>query len=377
MLYILHRSYNPNTAETNRVMAYVKNLSKKGITTRVVFLLPTAEYTKVNYRLSHVSFIYLWDKYPSTKVKLLNLIFHWTCLTMFRHSLKKGDDVYIYSQPEVVYCMAKRKDIHIYEEMTEHPDAIGYRNPLTTISWKKYYKTCKKLSGIFVISTELKRLFESKGVEKNKIHIINMTVDTNRFSNVIKEEQEEPYIAYCGVIYNSKDGVDDLIKAFSIVSQKHPNYKLYIIGPIPNSTDNDTNKSIISQYGLSEKIIMTGKVAASEMPQLLVNASICALARPDGLRAKSGFPTKLGEYLLSKNPVVLTDVGDISLFLTDKVSALIVPPNNPTLFAEKLCWAIEHPDKSKNIGLNGFDVAVEHFNAETETNKIINIIYKK
>ena len=45
------------------------------------------------------------------------------------------------------------------------------------------------------------------------------------------------------------------------------------------------------------------------------------LARPDNIQAKGGFPTKLGEYLATGNPVVVTKVGEIPNYLIDGVNA--------------------------------------------------------
>ena len=200
-----------------------------------------------------------------------------------------------------------------------------------------------------------------------------MIVDQDRFTGLIKQPSE-PYIVYCGVIYNDKDGVNDLIKAFSIVVGKHPSYKLYIVGPIPSDTDNSVNINLIKKYNLSDKVILTGQVSATQMPQILVNASICALARPNNLRAKAGFPTKLGEYLLSNNPVVVTSVGDIPYFLRNFESAVIVPPDDVKLFAEGIIWLIEHPREASIISKNGYEVAIRDFNAEVETKKLLHIM---
>lgn len=61
------------------------------------------------------------------------------------------------------------------------------------------------------------------------VHVINMVVDANRFHGLKKDATVEPYIAYCGNASNSKDGVDNLIRAFAIVAKKYSNIKLYII----------------------------------------------------------------------------------------------------------------------------------------------------
>ena len=49
----------------------------------------------------------------------------------------------------------------------------------------------------------------------------------------------------------------------------------------------------------------TGRTSPEVMPQILTDASILALARPNNVQSQNGFPTKLGEYLATGNPVAI------------------------------------------------------------------------
>jgi glycosyltransferase involved in cell wall biosynthesis len=77
---------------------------------------------------------------------------------------------------------------------------------------------------------------------------------------------------------------------------------------------------------------------------------------------------------LTGNPVVVTKVGDIPLFLKDGESALLADADDTQAFAEKLCWALEHPVESAKTGECGRDVAMKCFNSYSETQKIIKAI---
>ena len=104
------------------------------------------------------------------------------------------------------------------------------------------------------------------------------------------------------------------------------------------------------------------------------NAAVLALDRPDSLQAQCGFPTKLGEYLLTENPVIVTKVGDIPLFLKDGETALLVEERKPKEFSSKIIWALEHPEEATEIGKAGAQVAMREFNYLNETKKIIDVI---
>lgn len=371
MFYFVIFSYSPNTAPTNRAIGIWKALSEMGVQTRVVFFAPDKQLSRFNENLPNIDFVYLWDNHyiniPKLKLLPLRLYLH-----QFVRRLKTGDKVYVYSFPELVVALSKRNDIEVYDERTEHNEA-SYVNIIRKTTIPEFLEACRRISGMFVISQGLKQYYIENGCDPDRVHVLNMFVDTTRFQG-LKKQPSEPYIAYCGTASNNKDGVDQLIKAFAIVVKKYPKYKLYIIGKTPSKQQRFDNFELVKDLGIENNVVFTGVVSSSEIPQMLMNATILALDRPNNLQAKYGFPTKLGEYLQTGNPVVITRVGDIPIFLKDGESALIAEPENPNSFSEKLCWAIEHPVEAREIGKKGKQVADFHFNSIFETKKIISII---
>lgn len=370
--YLLCRSYTPNSAGINRVMSFVKSFSDKGIETKVVFFSPDPIYSKLCFNYPNVEFIYKWEKYY-IKHSTFKYISFFLYLISFSIKLPRHSKVLVFGFSELLSFLLKRKDCEVYYEISENPEISLTTNRFFASTLDSFLNNCKKLKGLFVISNALKEYFSSKGVDESKIHVINMTVDKTRFDGIQKQNVER-YIAYCGTASNNKDGVDQLIKSFALISEKYPELKLYIIGRIPNENESFGNKELVKQLGVSGKVVFTGVVPSSEIPQMLTNAEILALDRPENIQAKYGFPTKLGEYLLTGNPVVITKVGDIPLFLTDGINALIAEPDCPESFAGKLEWALSHKEEAHNIGLAGEQVALHHFDSGIETEKIISII---
>jgi glycosyltransferase involved in cell wall biosynthesis len=111
------------------------------------------------------------------------------------------------------------------------------------------------------------------------------------------------------------------------------------------------------------------------MPSLLVNASALALARPNNIQAQGGFPTKLGEYLATGNPVVVTSVGEIPNYLKHLENSYIAQPNNPDDFAEKLTLLFSDSSQAQSIGLRGKELAMGIFNYKTQSSSIFKIMY--
>lgn len=367
-LYIVCNSYNPNTAFTNRIFSFLRGFSELGIEAEVVYLAPDLMRSTAQEQFSHITFRYMWEHWPFSS-RFLNKIAEEYYGWKYANSLKPGDVVYLTNFGNIFFKVIGRKGVKVVHEKTEHPDIYSFKG----FNVKRYKREIHKVDGMFVISTALKKYYMSLGLPEEKIEIVNMTVDSTRFAGLEKQPAEK-YIAYCGTASNNKDGVDELIKSFAIVHNSHPDVKLYIIGKTPDKDDFSGNLKLIKDFGLNDSVVFTGIVASADIPQILKNATILALDRPDSLQAQYGFPTKLGEYLLTENPVVVTKVGDIPLFLKDGQTALLSEERNPQEFSAKLIWALEHPKEASEIGKAGAQVALQKFNYLNETKKIVSVI---
>ena len=371
-LFFLRELYKPNKAETNRLLAFLHGLDEMGVKATMVFFVPDRQSSEMTDVFRNIDVVYYWKKW-NIRNRYLKMILEHFYVRMFINSLKHGDRVFLSGFSFCVKNFIRKKGVKVYHEMTEKPglsDQFGWYSDFEN---KLYFKSIKHLDGTAVISTAIRDDMIKLGAQPEKVHIINMTVDSSRFKNLIKQGCEK-YIAYCGTATNNKDGVDQLIKSFAIFSSAHTDYKLYIIGEAPSKSMVGTNIELAEDLGVGDKVVFTGIVPANDIPQMLKNAVMLALDRPDNEQAKYGFPTKLGEYLLTENPVVVTSVGDIPLFLTDGDNALLSKPDDPEEFASKMSWVAEHPKEAEEIGKKGAMVAMNHFNSKIETEKLLKMI---
>lgn len=374
MFYILQWAYVPNTASENRIQAYLRALNAMGTETTVVYLYPDKKYHKNLNSFANVHLVYYWNRFTPYRGFFRKLTFG-LYIKRFLRNLRSGDAVYTYHINKLIYYVQGISGVRTFAEMTEHPEASdGIDNPILYISDAERTNIAKRLDGLFVITEALRKYFVSTGVEESKVHVINMIVDSSRFDGLVKSPNRERYIAYCGNASNNKDGVDELIKAFALVAKRFKDIKLYIIGKKPGLDDNSGNLQLVRKLQIEDKVLFIGIIPSSQIPQILVDAEILALDRPDSLQAQYGFPTKMGEYLLSKNPVVVTKVGDIPIFLHHKENAMLAKERNAEEFANCICWLIENTEQSKIIGMNGYETALVYFNSNIETKKLNRVI---
>ena len=212
--------------------------------------------------------------------------------------------------------------------------------------------------------------------DRDKIIHLPMTVDFSRFSKVDTDNQlVNPYVAYCGTMSNSKDGVDVLIQSFIEISREFPKLHLYIAGPLIPEQDYLSQKAIIEESKMENRITYLGSLTRDEMPTFLANATVLALARPESKQAEGGFPTKLGEYLATGKPVCCTRVGEIINYLTDEETAFIAEPNSVDSFANALKRSLTSK-VARSIGESGKNIALVNFNKEIQSKYLHNFLLK-
>lgn len=370
MIFFIYSSFTPNSASNNRALAYLKAMSGLHFSVNVFFIMPDAQYSRVSEPLPEIQINYCWDKHYN-KGRYIKYLSYIRYLFNIYRMVKPCDIVYLYGEADLLLLLSRKKGVHIFHERTEHPEVHKPKGLLFKPSLNTYLKICRRIDGIFVISTTLKKYFVDCGVPENKVKIVNSIVDISRFDGIEKQEWE-PYFAYCGNGNNKKDKVDELIKAFAHVAARHNDIKLYIVGPTKQVYKDQTdNVQLVQELGLEDRVIFTGKKPAGEIPQLLVNARALFLTRPDTLQNRAGFSTKLGEYLASGNPVVAAGVGDIPLYLKNRENAFVFAPGDFKAVEEAMEYILMNPKEAEQVGVAGKMVAELYFNNFIETKKLI------
>ncbi len=369
IVFIIRR-YSPGQAWTNRLLAYAKGFAEQKARVVICFLITDNQRTPYEINIKGVEVVNLWesDNFIFRQHRALSYIRN---KRRIKDVLQDGDVCFMSdgSGSYIKDVLSSGKNVKIAFEATEHPQVLMSDNSKV----EHYLRSLAKVDILYVISHSLKNYFINKGVCNNKIHIINMFVDTDRFKSV-KKTSEEKNIAYCGAISYDKDGVDVLIKAFEIFHSKHMEYKLYIYGSFINKETESKLLELRQKCNLDNSVIFTGPIPFSEMPQRLVNASVLALARPNNLQSANGFPTKLGEYLTTGNPVVVTNVGEIPLFIHDGVNGYLSEPDSPECFAKKLEEAVLPSHDTLRVGSMGKQLSDKEFNYRIQTEIAYNII---
>lgn len=384
ILILTEHPFPYGLAQTNRLFAVAKGMIETGSEVKVVCTKPTEIATKVRNKepegmFEDVPFVYSSNitirennpvkrlyRYYYGRINSLRLI--------IKENKKNKVDVVFSSYrglfiSVLVFILSRVYKIKLLHERSEYP-FLGYSSSsIEKLKLLIYQRmVCKLFDGFIIITHALKVYFEELGKKRAKYFILPILVDPNRF-NKKRVNNNSDYIAYCGSMQGEKDGVPILIEAFKLIQDKFPNLKLYLIGET-KFRGFDLLQKKIESLKLEQNIIFTGRIERNQLPEYLINAKALTLSRPDNKQAEGGFPTKLGEYLASGRPVVVTNVGEISKYLTDGENAYIAEPNNSTDFANKLEHVLINKERSDRIGLNGKRLAHGVFNYKVQGERL-------
>lgn len=236
------------------------------------------------------------------------------------------------------------------------------------------YKKYHQIFGARILMSESLRKFYDENIFPRPTFILNTIVDSSRFEKYIETPAPQvPYICYMGNMGLTKDNVDNIISAFSLINKFFPEIQLHLYGT-PSKKDEQTLRNQIKELSLGDKVIIKGRASYSDVPTILSKATILVNSQPLTKRSKGGFPTKLGEYLLSKKPSVFTDSGDISTYVIDDKHCFIVPPESPKLYAEKLLFILNNYQHALDVAEAGESLIRNKFNAIQQTRSLISFL---
>ncbi|MBO5629987.1 MAG: glycosyltransferase [Aeriscardovia sp.] len=367
-------------ASVNRILSYTKGLIKDG---NVVKILSTANGDNKNWgHFEGVPVLHLGNRSKGLPRRVVGYIV--TTCRLLRALKKEKKDVVIFVTSNYfltiileIYC--KVSNTRVVNERSEYPFILMTQNRLKRLFAPLYTNTAYKLlDGMIIMTQPLMTYYKKKAGKHCRFIEVPMTVDSQRFSSKAVGNVEQRfgnYIAYCGNMGGNKDGLPNLLKAFSIVEKRGIPLNLVLIGGAANQQEYDTLKSLNASLG-NKHVVFFGKANRDEMPGLLHGATMLALARPSGLQSTGGFPTKLGEYLSTGNPVVVTAVGDIPQYLHDRENAYVVAPDDNEAFADAICYVWENKQQATLVGKKGQELASTVFNGDYQAKRIESFLHE-
>lgn len=373
-------------AATNRIITYLRGLKEHNVKVDVFIYRPTEAYGHESNYPPHGYYDGIEYFYPGTrhyyKYKFIRVILNplhklIACYNIWKVNKSNKIDFLLISNDFIDILILytffakinKIKPIFITDEYPQ-PIRIYLKPDIPKFKKKVYNFIVNKEDSLIFMTEKLNQFYNHKNLP---YFILPTITNTSRFNLQNNNSIKSKYICYMGNMELSKDNVDNIIRAFSEIASKYPDIDLYLYGA-PSTKDLNIIQSLISSLKLDKRVFIKGKASYNEVPNILSNAYILASSQPNTKRAEGGFPTKLGEYMSTGIPTILTNVGEISNYVQDGVHVHIVPPENPKSYAEKLEYIINNYTRCLSIAASAKQYIINNFDYKTVSKKLYNFL---
>lgn len=177
----------------------------------------------------------------------------------------------------------------------------------------------------------------------------------------------DPIIIFVGNFYEWHD-VTTLLRAFVQVVKTHPRARLILVG---DGMNRRAMEQLAADLNISHAVIFTGMVAHKDVPRYLAAADIAVVPYPVLKQDIWLSPLKLFEYMATGNAVIASDVGQLSDWVTDGRSGVLLPPGDISALASAIGRLIDDPALRMQLGQNAREEIVskhswEHYLEQLE-----------
>lgn len=223
-----------------------------------------------------------------------------------------------------------------------------------------------------ILSTSHVMAKETKLYTNKEIEVTPFGIDIKQFRPIEAKSLFDKDDIVIGTVKTLEDkyGIEYLIRAFKIVSDKHQKLplKLLIVGG--GSLENNL-KSLVKELNIEDKTVFAGKVPFRDVTKYHNMLSVSV-----SVSNSESFGVAIIEASSCAKPVVVSNVGGLPEVVEDGVSGFVVEPRNPQQTADAIEKLILDEKLRVTIGNNGRDRVEKLYNWENNLTQMINI-YKE
>ena len=239
---------------------------------------------------------------------------------------------------------------------------------------RRYKKIYKQIDARILMTKSLQDFYDTV-VGPKPTYILPSIINSKRFDFVVSREERERsnYLCYMGGLDPTSDNLDVMIKAFAKVVKNYPDLELRLYGA-PSPENKLLFESVAKQKGVEDKVLFMGRVSNAEVPKIMSHAKIVMTSQPDNIRIRGSFSTKIGEYLASGTPTLVTKVGSIPLYFEHNKNVFFAKVNDVDDYAQQILYILSDYNHAMDVADAGRKYIHDFFNAEYLTKGLIDFL---
>lgn len=164
----------------------------------------------------------------------------------------------------------------------------------------------------------------------------------------------------------AKKGVDQLLRALSLVLQRRPQACLTVVGAGPERRGLE---ALAVELGVQGCVRFEGAMANHDLPPMYRRAAVCVLPS-----LEEGLGLTLVEALGCECPVVASDLPAIRDVVIHQQTGWLVPPGDPVALADGIIGLLGHPPLRRQLAVQGRQHVLMRFDWESVVSRYRDVI---
>ena len=246
--------------------------------------------------------------------------------------------------------------------------------------WLHRFLTYPRCNGIIGISRQWTEFSRARKIPSVVVPSFSKYAD-DALPPVISHEPGKFRIVFVGRWFR-RELPPTLFEALDLAIDRGVDFEVVVIGSAGKANSMSQaleERPSLRQLALHPRVrdrirfngFMVGQALIDEMGQ----ADAFVILREDNLETCSLFPTRLPEFLSTGKPVIVSDAGDLALYLNDRESACVIPPGDrPKELADAICFLAANPLEAKRIGEGGRDALARHFSQRVLAKRVADFV---
>jgi len=230
--------------------------------------------------------------------------------------------------------------------------------------WKRNFlakQVARNLDRIILYDLYGKEYYRCLGVPKERLVLINPGVDVNHFNPHVKgkEVRERLGIENGSVVgfvgrLRARRGIDDLIRAISLVQKKVPDIHLLLVG---SGSEEKRLKDLCKEIGVQESVKFVGYQSHADLPKYYAAMDLCVLPSSD----PGPFGLVLLEAMACGKPVISSHASPVSQIIREERSGIVVDPKNRDTLVKAIMKLILERRLACSMGRKGRRIVEERY----------------
>lgn len=218
---------------------------------------------------------------------------------------------------------------------------------------------------ITISKSTINSLINDFGVSKDKIELLYIGVDTDKYDSTGDVEKKADKIIFVGRLIPHKH-VDHLIESFEEIVKSVPDANLVIVG---RGDEKNNIIDMVSSKSLDARVSFKENLSDEELIKEIKESEVLVLPS-----TREGFGMVLAEANYCNVPVVTYASGGTIDVVDDGYNGFLVEAGNIPQLTEKILLLLNDKELQKQMGINGRNKVETQFNWDKIVDEYLTII---